>query len=53
MTENDRRLQDISQIYKMLLMLADQYILDAMLSDQFYMQTFGALEFLPELKGQI
>ena len=34
-------------------MLSDQYVLDAMLSDKFYMQTFGALEFLPELKGQL
>jgi len=37
----------------MLLIYADQAILDTMLSDKFYIQTFGALEYLPELKGQM
>lgn len=33
-------------IYKFNLLLGDQNIIEAMLSDRFYIQTFGALEYL-------
>jgi hypothetical protein len=35
------------------MMFGDQQILEAMLSDRFFMQTFGALEYLQDNKGYV
>lgn len=50
---NDDRIQKIAIIYKYVLLFGDQHLIEAMLSDRFYLQTFGALEYLPEVKGQL
>lgn len=40
-------------IYRALLLVGDSIIVEAMLSDRFYEQAMGALEYLPEAKGSL
>lgn len=47
--ENEEGLQKIFLVYKALLNIADMRLFEALLSDQFYMSTFGALEYNNEI----
>ncbi|CDW79139.1 UNKNOWN [Stylonychia lemnae] len=45
-----QRLNNVSGIYKLLLKLEDQNILEALMTNRFYLQTFRAVELIPEYR---
>jgi len=50
---NTERMITMSTIFKGLILLGDAPLTDILLSDKFYMTTFGALELLPEIHGKL
>ena len=56
--ENDKtlcadRLEKMGLLYRTLVLACDGNTTEALMSDQFYMNFFGALEYLPEIKGKL
>jgi hypothetical protein len=43
----------ISIIFKSLILLGDAPLTDILLSEKYFMTTFGALELLPEIHGKL
>ena len=50
---NTERMNKYAQLIKALLLMGDPQTIEALMSDRFYMNSFGALEILPEFKNRL